>query len=53
MKNARHICDKCIYKMYNRLCLPGIVIHFKYNNSKNPNVIERLFNQMYEQTEPF
>ena len=45
MKNARHICDKCIY---NRLRLPGVAIHIEYNNSENVNVMETLFNQINE-----
>ena len=48
MKNAGHICDKCIYKMYNRLHLPDVAIHFEYNNSESAKVIETLFNQIYE-----
>ena len=30
MKNAGYICEKSIY---NRLRLPGVVIHFKYNKT--------------------
>ena len=47
IKNARHICDKCIY---NRLGLPGIVIHFEYNisNSESANVMEMLLNQIHD-----
>ena len=44
-KNAGHICNKCIYCP---LCLPGVVIHSKYNKSESANVIETLFNQMYD-----
>ena len=33
MKNAAYICDKFIYKLYNRLRLPGVVIHFEQDNS--------------------
>ena len=29
MKNAGHICDKRIYKIY-QLRLPGVVIHLEY-----------------------
>ena len=28
--DAGHICAKGIYKIYNRLCLPGVVIYFQY-----------------------
>ena len=48
MKNAEQFCDKCIYKIYNRLRLPGVAIHFVYKNTESPNVIETLFNQIYE-----
>ena len=51
MKNAGHICAKCIYKILNRLRLQGAVINFKYNNSGSANVIETLFNQIYEETD--
>ena len=53
MKNVGHICDKCIYKMYNRLRLPGIVIHFEYNNSESANVIETLFNKLMNRLSDF
>ena len=53
MKNARHICDKYIYKIYNRLRSPDVVIHFGYNNRESANVIETLFHQIHEKTEPF
>ena len=48
MKNAGHICDKCIY---NGLCLPSVVIHFEYsvnNIRESANIMEMLFNQIYE-----
>ena len=48
MKNAGQICNKCIYITYNRLRLPDVVIHFEYNNSQSANVIETLFNHIYE-----
>ena len=44
MKNARLICDKCIYKW---ICLPDKVIHFEYNNSESAKVMEMLFNQIF------
>ena len=47
-ENARHICDKYIYKIYNWLHLPGIFIHFECNSSECANVIETLYNQIYE-----
>ena len=55
MKNVGHICDKYMYidKIYNQMHLLGIVIHFEYNNSESANVLEMLFNQVYEKTEPF
>ena len=38
--------------MFNRLRPPGVAINFEYNNSESANVIETLFNQIYEY-EPF
>ena len=38
MKYVGHICNKCIYKIYNGLRLPDIVIHFEYNNSYNAQI---------------
>ena len=41
---------KCVYKIYNRLRLPGKVIHFEYNNNESANVVETLFKQIYDYT---
>ena len=38
MKNVGHIYNKCIYKIYNGLCLPDVVIHFEYNNSYSAQI---------------
>ena len=48
MKNAGHICDKRIDTIYIQLRLPGVVIRFEYDNSESANVIETLFNRIYE-----
>ena len=46
MRNAGHICDKCIY---NRLRLPGVVIRFEFNiRSESTHVMKTLFNQINE-----
>ena len=37
--------DKCIY---NKLCLPGVVIHFEYNKRESANIMQMLFSQNYE-----
>ena len=54
-EECRHICDKCIYKiyMYNRLRLPGIVIHVEYNNSESANVTETLLTKIMNRLSRF
>ena len=40
MKYVGHICNKFLYKIYNELRLPDVVINFEYNtcNSKSAQI---------------
>ena len=49
MKNAEHICHKCIYK---RLRLQGLDIYFKRNNNENTNFMKTMFDRPIRSLKP-
>ena len=51
--DSTHNISRSIYKIYKRVRLPDVVIHFGYNNRESANVIETLFNQILNRLSHF